>query len=157
LAKKRPVRIGISIGIATELRPNELYGKAVADAYELESYIAGYPRAVVSDEVRQYLLKYATEENGKSDLKSHVTGKMAQEVLHLLAPDFDGRLIVNYLGKSFQNLLGPESSNTAFHHAYDFVNDQLKSHQKSQNTKLAFRYSLLHGYFFDHLENIRRG
>ena len=31
--------------------------------------------------------------------------------------------------------------------AYDYVEQQLSEHQKNQNSKLAFRYSILHGYF----------
>ena len=57
--QKRPVRIGVAIGVSAELRDNELYGKAVADAYEAEAYLAKYPRAVLSNEVVHYLNTYA--------------------------------------------------------------------------------------------------
>jgi hypothetical protein len=150
LAKKRPVRIGVSIGVAAELRENELYGKAVADAYELESYIAQCPRVVVSDEVLKYLLGYANQSCDEQDIGFQISIKMAQASLEMLVKDFDGRLIVNYLGDFFRNHL-MSCDNQVFEYARDFVNQQLKYHQQSQNTKLAFRYSLLHGYFFEYL------
>ena len=54
-------RIGVAMGIAAELRDNELYGKAVADAYEIESYIAQYPRVVVANDVFDYLQSYTNK------------------------------------------------------------------------------------------------
>lgn len=151
LAKERPVRIGVSIGVAAELRDNELYGKAVADAYELESFVAQYPRVVVSDDVFNYLRGYADQNCSEQNLDCQITMKTAQAGLEILGRDFDGRVIINYLGESFKNNIMGNSDNFVFERAYDFVNKQLEIHQKSQNTKLAFRYSLLHGYFFEHL------
>jgi hypothetical protein len=76
---------------------------------------------------------------------------MAQAGLEMMGRDFDGRVIVNYLGDFFRDHLLESIDNMVFEHAYNFVNQQLKSYQESQDTKLAFRYSILHGYFFEHL------
>jgi len=150
LAKKRPIRIGISIGVAAELRKNELYGKAVADAYEMESLIAKYPRAVVSNDVIKYLLSYANQTCKKDDFHCQMTKKMAQDSLEMLTNDFDGNAIVNYLGEYFQKNISAISNTEVFELAYKFIQEELEHHQKTKNTKLAFRYSILHGYFYEH-------
>ena len=54
LAQKRPVRIGISVGLGTEV-DDEIYGKVLADAYIAESKIAQMPRAVVTNDVLGYI------------------------------------------------------------------------------------------------------
>ena len=151
LAKKKPVRIGVSIGVAAELHDNELYGKAIADAYELESYVAQYPRVVVSDEVLHYLLGIAQSECANNDLEGQVTKKMAETSLKLLARDFDGRVIINYLGDFFKNHLMGGTEEELYKRANSFIDEQLKMHQASQDSKLALRYAVLHGYFHEHL------
>ncbi len=157
LVKKMPVRIGVSIGIAAELRDNELYGKAVADAYEMEAFTAQYPRVVVTDEVLEYLMGYANQKCGTQDISCAITTAMAKASLQVLTSDFDGRAIVNYLGDIFRNDLMVGLDKTVFQRAYDFVDQQVHEHQESQNTKLALRYSILHGYFFHHLGEYKKG
>lgn len=149
LAKKRPVRIGVSIGVAAELAENELYGKAVADAYELESYIAQYPRVVVSDEVMSYLLGYANQKCRSDDFHCQITMKMAEASLKMLVGDFDGRIIVNYLGDFFRKELMSNVDDIVYKNAKSFIDEQIKIHRESKNSKLAFRYALLHGYFYE--------
>lgn len=148
LAKKRPVRIGVAMGIAAELRDNELYGKAVADAYEIESYIAQYPRVVVANDILDYLKSYTNKSCKRDDMVGIVSGKLAEDSMKLFGRDFDGRVIVNYLGEFFKKY----TFDRILQLAYEYVNQQLKEHQQNQNTKLAFRYSLLHGYFLQYLE-----
>jgi len=151
LAKQRPIRIGIAIGIAAELRDNELYGKVVADAYELESFVAQYPRVIVSNDVLSYLNELASKQCDEKDIDCIIKSGLAQQSLKLLSPDYDGRWIVDYLGDFFMNHLLAGDHNELFQVAYQYVVDELARQQEKQNTKLAFRYSLLHGYFFDHL------
>jgi hypothetical protein len=55
LAKKRPLRGAIDIAWGVELHKGELFGPAVAKAYELESSVAQYPRIVVSKRAIAYL------------------------------------------------------------------------------------------------------
>jgi hypothetical protein len=151
LAKKKPVRIGVSIGVAAELRENELYGKAIADAYELESYIAQYPRIVLSDDVLDYLLSYANSECKQSDLERQITKEMAQASLKMQSRDFDGRVIINYLGDFFRNHLMGGLDDEIYKLAKSYIDEQLKEHQENQNSKLAFRYAMLQSYFFEHI------
>lgn len=152
LAKKRPIRIGVAIGIGAELRDNELYGKAVVDAYELESFVAQYPRVLVSNDVFVYLNEFANKQCDEKDIDCRIKSGLAQQSLKLLSHDFDGRLIVDYLGSFFRNHLLAGEHNELFQMAYRYVADELAKQQEMQNTKLAFRYSLLHGYFSDHLD-----
>lgn len=154
LAKKRPVRIGLSIGVAVELRDCELYGKAVADAYELESCVAQYPRAVVDNHVLDYLLAFTNTKCDTGDLQCVIAGNIANSAIELLANDFDGRLIIHYLGESFSDYF-EEKDKHVFDAANEYVKQQLKEHQESKNTKLAMRYSLLHGYFSVHMNSIQ--
>lgn len=157
LAKKRPIRIGAAISVAAELRDNELYGKAVVDAYELESEVAQYPRVVLANEVVDYLTAYATQQCG-NDIACKIEAKTAEACLSMLSRDFDGYVIVNYLGQFFQEKImgSPNQDNVdLLQRAYAYIDDQVKQSQASQNSKLALRYSILHGYFYEHL-GVRR-
>jgi hypothetical protein len=151
LAKQQPVRVGISIGIAAELRENELYGKAVADAYEAESFVAQYPRVVVTNDVIGYLKLKEKQVCAPNDVGCKLESGLALSCLKLLAPDYDGRFIVDYLGDFFKEILKGAENVDLHRMAYQYVTDELARQQEQQNTKLAFRYSLLHGYYFDHL------
>jgi hypothetical protein len=55
LVKKMPIRGAIDIGWGVELHENELYGAAIANAYELESKIAQYPSIVIGGRTIEYL------------------------------------------------------------------------------------------------------
>ncbi|HLP99088.1 MAG TPA: hypothetical protein VK149_11625 [Sideroxyarcus sp.] len=148
LAKQQPVRVGVAIGVSAELRNNELYGKAVAEAYEMESFVAQYPRVVVTNELVGYLKSKADQVCEPNDIGGRFKADLAKSTLELLSPDFDGRFIVNYLGDPFKRILDNTKLPSI---AYQYVAEELLRHQEKQNTKLAFRYSLLHGYFFSHM------
>jgi len=49
LSREQPIRGAIDIAWGLELHDGELYGAAVAKAYELESYVAQYPRIIISE------------------------------------------------------------------------------------------------------------
>jgi hypothetical protein len=153
LAKEKPVRIGVAIGIAAELRDNELYGKAVVEAYEAESHMAQYPRVLVTNDVVNYLKKKADQVCDENDPACRMQAKSAKECIQMLAPDFDGRFIVNYLGEFFRKDL--REFDDLCQMAYRYVTEELTRQQEKQNTKLAFRYSLLHGYFAENLGELK--
>ncbi len=155
LAGKKPIRIGISIGIGTEINNNEIYGKVVADAYEAESILAEYPRILIQNEVVDYLTSYANQNCEDNNLICKFESTVAEACLKLLSNDFDGRIILNYLGDYFKNNMMNGIDANIYHEAYHYVHQQLINHQKTQNTKLAFRYSLLHGYFHEHLGKMK--
>ena len=55
LSRKHPIRGSLDISWGVELHPGELYGAAVANAYEIESKVAQYPRIVIGERVVDYL------------------------------------------------------------------------------------------------------
>lgn len=75
LASQRPVRGAIEIAWGIELHRGELYGPAVARAYELESEVAQYPRIIVGKETIQYLK--LQEQNAQKDPFSQYSRSLA--------------------------------------------------------------------------------
>lgn len=149
LATHRPVRGGIDAAWAVELHPGELYGAAVARAYELESEIASYPRIVVGSRVVELLEDHRA--NIEQDLFSQNDREIASLCLSMLLRDTDGSWILHYLGKEFQAAITQGKHRELYLKASDFIVQQLQEHQASGNTKLAFRYAHLLQYFNEHL------
>jgi hypothetical protein len=50
-----PIRAGIDVGLGMEVHEGEFYGPALSRAYTLESRVATYPRAIVGEELVNYL------------------------------------------------------------------------------------------------------
>ncbi len=149
LAGGYAIRGGIEMGWASELRANELYGVAVANAYELESEIAQYPRIVVGEQLVQSLDEVATLLNPDSEAAGEQA--VAKMALSLIKRDVDGVHIVDYLGPGFRSC-GITSSHELVVKALEFVRSQLAFFQRERNTKLAFRYHLLLSYFLANRE-----
>lgn len=145
LASGVPMRGAIDIAWGVEIRPGELYGAAVARAYELESTYAQYPRIIVSPRAIEYLQSCIN--NMGNDFISTMNGEIAKLCLGIIAQDADGFAIVHYLGVNFQQLVSHSVHNEIYPFANQFVNDQLKLHIRSGESKLAFRYHHLAAYF----------
>ncbi|MEJ2379134.1 MAG: hypothetical protein P8Y71_28325, partial [Pseudolabrys sp.] len=92
----------------------------------------------------------ANSECNQNDFECQISKKMAQASLEMLSRDFDGRVIINYLGDFFRNHLMGEVDDEVYKLAKSFIDEQLHEHQEKQNSKLAFRYAMLHGYFYEH-------
>lgn len=92
LLMKCPIRGGISLEIATEIKKGNLYGPAVAEAHNLENNIANYPRIAVSKKVFTALKKQKDP--------------IAKKTFSLLGKDLDGVYIIDYFGKGFRDVLG---------------------------------------------------
>jgi hypothetical protein len=148
LARGRPVRGAIEIAWGVELRPGELYGPAVARAYELESTVAEYPRIVVGPQAIEFLK--AHQANPEQDLISRFNRLMAERCWGLLLEDVDGCLILHYLGKEFQSSVTNQNHAELYELASRYVQEQLERYRLSGNTKLAFRYRHLANYFEAH-------
>lgn len=57
LAEGTPFRGGVELGYAVQMRENDIYGKALIDAYHLESRVAKWPRIAVGEKlVRPYMM-----------------------------------------------------------------------------------------------------
>lgn len=152
LATRHPIRGAIDVAWGIEIRPGELYGAAVARAYELESIYAQYPRIVVSSRVVSFLQAHAN--NQEKDVYSANNRALAELCLGMLVLDVDGIWILHYLGDQFRQAVTYRHHNELYSKARKFVEEQLQLHQKSANSKLAFRYSHLLLYFDAHRPDV---
>jgi hypothetical protein len=148
LATSRPVRGAIEIAWGVELHPGELYGPALARAFELESETAQYPRIVVGPETIRLLEAHVA--NPAQDIYSQNDQELAAICLGMLAQDADGHWLLHYLGDKFRSAVTHGRHIELYDAARKFVFDQLFEHQTQRNTKLAFRYSHLLQYFDAH-------
>lgn len=152
LAKKRPIRGAIDIAWGVELHNGELYGAAVAKAYELESYVAQYPRIVVSDRTIDFL--EAHHKNMDNNIYSKCNRQLAEMCLNMIAEDVDGNFIIHYLGDSFREYISKDLHNDLYNKAIGFINSQFENHRRlkynKESNKLSFRYSHLLSYFTAH-------
>jgi hypothetical protein len=148
LAIKRPLRGAIEIAWGVELRPNELYGAAIARSYELESVVAQYPRVVVGNYTVRYLEAHAT--NPHNDIASRMNREFAEICLQFLAQDVDGVWMLHYLGEKFQQLISGDSHSALYVKALEFIEAEYAAYRLAQDSKLAYRYAWLHDYFLAH-------
>ena len=146
--KKHPLRGSVDISWGVELYPGEIYGAAVANAYELESEIAQYPRIVVGERVVEYLKTHSL--NPESDVYSEFNRNLAEICLSMIAIDFDGNYILDYLGTGFKESITKTKHDQLYKLALQFVNEQLEYWRKKKNTKLSMRYNHLSAYFQSH-------
>lgn len=154
LAGETPARGAIEIAWGVELHENELYGAAVANSYILESEVAQYPRMVVGEQTVKYLEELSDVDNTADDMGKKHSKSMASLCLKMLAVDYDGVYIIDYLGETFQECIGGVSITSELYRlANGFVGGQYETHKKNKNTKLATRYTLLRAYFHQNKKN----
>jgi hypothetical protein len=152
LVRHRPVRGAIGLAWGSEIRPGELYGPAIVRAYELESEVAQYPRIVIDHEVVKFLEAHSS--NPEDGVVTTVNRAYALQCLNLLAQDDDGYWIIHYLGNSFRHAVTHVHHDDLYQKARMFVVQQVQEHQRLQNSKLAFRYTLLLAYFDAHRPSV---
>lgn len=148
LAGRHPVRGAIEVAWGAELRPGELYGAAVARAYELESGVAQYPRIVIGPEAVKLLETHSA--NQEQDPFSKADNALARLCRDMLIQDVDGHWLLHYLGEAFQFAVSQGHHAELYAAARKFVCEQLIEHRANCDTKLALRYSHLLQYFDDH-------
>lgn len=145
LASKRPIRGAIEIAWGLELHPGELYGAAIARAYELESEVASYPRIVIGPEMLRFLDVYCS--NTSTEVFARADRALAQLCRSMLHVDTDGHVFLHYLGEAFRSAVTTRNHPALYAKAHEFALEQLKEHRENKNSKLAFRYSDLLHYF----------
>ncbi len=145
LCRKHPIRGAVDISWGVELHPGELYGAAVANAYELESEIAQYPRIVIGERVVQYLEAFS--QNPNTDIFSEQNRNLAKLCLGMIAIDIDGHHMLDYLGINFKESITRKKHLQFFDLAFKFVSEQLSHWRENKNTKLSMRYNHLIAYF----------
>lgn len=135
------IRGGIELGLAMDIEENEIYGPALARAYNLESRIAHYPRIVIGEELIRYLQQVAGQNTSTGEGRAHAG--IAARSLRLISVDDDGCSFLDWLGKDIR---------TTFQHteivqsAYNFIIQESIKHREDRNSKLGFRYTLLRNY-----------
>ena len=154
LCKKRPLRGSIDITWGVELHPGELYGAVVANAYELESETAQYPRIVIGERAVEYL--DVNTKNTEPDVYNRFNTVLAKLCLDMIGVDFDGNYILDYLGQGFKESITKQMHDELFRRAFKFVNEQLTLWKKKKNTKLSMRYNHLFSYFQGYQERTKR-
>jgi hypothetical protein len=145
LAARTPVRGGLSIGTGGELEDGGFYGPAAVEAYRLESVIAGHPRVVISDTVRQFLSEgWLYSKDPAIDMKMKTVAGLCRS---LVGQDLDGKWIVDFLGQGMRELLGARTPLvSAVKMAYEFVRSESMRLRRDGDTKLAPRYAALQQY-----------
>lgn len=147
---KKPIRVGVDLHWGVELHENEIYGPVVANAYRLEHEIAQFPRVVVGDEVSIYLDKLA--KCNPKDVTEQYIRDLSQFTLEMLTKDTDGYAIIDYLGEGFRKHAAHSMDSRVPLLAYESVKQQAEvfrstAEKTTENTRLAFRYTLLLDYF----------
>lgn len=157
LARRKSLRIGIDIGIATELTTNEVYGPGFFNAYTLESKIAQYPRIVIGGTLINYLMNLSHKnpqfpDQIREDIEHCKV--IADNCLTMVVRDLDGFNMLDYLGKNFVDNFTrhipedqKEDSSKVFEMAFRFVEDEFKRLRNSRDQKLSTRYFMLYNYF----------
>jgi hypothetical protein len=146
-----PVRGAIEVGWGVEVQDGDISGAAVARAYELDSVVAQYPRIVVGPIALNLIQSRAGTTAAGDDIYSQADQGMAKLCVQMLVKDVDGHCAVHYLGEEFQLYVdGGKRDPLVYTKAYAYIIDQLSEHRRTQDTKLAFRYSQLLQYFDAH-------
>ncbi len=128
-----------------DIEEGEIYGPALARAYNLESRIAQYPRIVIGEELIRYLqmiAMIAEHQEPTGEEKAHA--EFAAKSMGLLAVDDDGRTFLDWLGSDIRNAFQQDTGLVL--RAYDFIIQESIKHKGDRNSKLGFRYTLLRNY-----------
>jgi hypothetical protein len=138
-------RGGVDVGIATMLDRGEVYGPALARAYNLESEIAEYPRVVVGNNLFDFLEMVA----GQKPQSTFGTAahEYAMECKRMIVQDTDGRQMLDFLGVEVKNRLGASVPCSLVSKGHEFVKDEYEKFRQSGNEKLAPRYFRLLQYY----------
>jgi hypothetical protein len=146
LAGKAPIRGAVTVGAGMEISPGNFYGPALAEAHQLESEVAGYPRVVLS----QSAVDFARSTRGFSgdpEIEAVSAAYHEQHIRPLLCTDTDGQVIVDFMGQEVYSKVSEEPEIVdAAASAYRFVKSELARFQSASDTMLADRYGRLLEY-----------
>lgn len=152
LAAGHPLRGGVDVGVALQIRDNEVYGAALDRAYRLESAVAGGPRIVVGETCIDYLR--FIRQRGATDALGEMAQRTAQECLSMFRQDEDGQAIIDGLGpvvREIFQIVGAPSGNgglgSTVASAHAVVRKQLSDARAIGDAKLTARYESLGRYF----------
>jgi len=146
LAAKAPVRGSICVGLGVELDDHNFYGPALAEAYHIESELAQWPRVLVSKSAAGFI-NFLKNQEGSDDL-TKIMRSLGHLCASMICQDYDGQLMVDFLGKGIPDIWNGETSEVAstVNLIYAFVRSEADRFRKDENAKLALRYHLLEQY-----------
>lgn len=146
LAAKHPLRGGIDLdgGITIDPGGNEIYGRALNCAYELESIQAKSPRILIGPGVIAFLETIETDSEGTRCMA--YAKKLVDRCRGLITNDEDGKPMLHFLGASAREVVNlPEFRAVGIDGAHKFIKDSAEKFKDDQ--KLGPRYALLLRYF----------
>jgi len=145
LAAKHPLRGGIDVdcGIVIEPGGNEIYGRALNSAYELEQKAEG-PRILIGPG----LLKLLSSIESETENSHIINGAKAlvKRCRSLIALDDDGKEILHFLGPASREIMcNQKYQNIGIEPAVTFVKESVINFMGDE--KLGPRYKQLYSYF----------
>jgi hypothetical protein len=135
LAKKRPFRGAVEVGLGTEIGKEEVYGPVNVRVFELEKD-AGYPRIMVGTGLLNHLDDL--ENRCLDNLEGRHTKRCIQDCRKLIATDRSDTLILDPMGEGLKSVPGAVAAEM-IEGAYKFVVTQEEFFSKSDKK--------LHGYY----------
>jgi hypothetical protein len=141
-------RGGIEIGAGTELSNGDIYGPVLNEAHRLEKDVADYPRIVIGNKLKDFI-QSETQAPDAGEFLNAVFVRVHDLCKKLICLDDDGKMIVDYLGKTASELSQFQGSK-----ACDFVKkgltkleNELNVAKKEGNRKRIKRYEKLQAYY----------
>ncbi len=146
-------RGGMDVGVGSSncLENGELYGPVLYQAYELEAKKAEYPRIVIGDDMRNYVLG-ETKVEGQG-IEIQYTQEMAKICKEMMCVDLDGLTVLDYLGSSIKEFFIDcfDDLQTSIKKGLAFVSSEYERLRGERNTELARRYFMLRYYMRDRI------
>ena len=137
LAKKKPFRGAVEVGLGTEISKEEVYGPVNVRVSELEKE-AGYPRIIVGNGLLNHLDDL--EQRCSDSLEGRHTKHCVQDCRNLITTDHTDTVILDPMGEGVKSVPGAVAPEI-IEHAYKFVVRQEEFFSKSDKK--------LHGYYCD--------
>ena len=144
LAEGIPLRGGIEIGLGISLSDDEVYGRGLVLAHDLECSLAEYPRIVVGPELERFIERVAN--STKEDISVQYVRDLGQKCMNIIAHDTDGLTIVDFLGPEMK-MIEENWRSKIVEPGYRFVTEQQKAAAERGDLKLFARYSRLRHYY----------
>ena len=152
-------RGGMEIGVGTEFpEGNGIYGLALNDAYHLENKVAGYPRIVVGNKLKE-LIQCKERKAVYSKYWNDINDCLDDFCNSLIIKDKDSSFIVDFLGKTFAKLslaISTGQSQDYVGRGLVSIGDQYTkflNDKSEEGKKISSRYELLKNYYFERLDN----
>lgn len=146
LAAKAPIRGAITVGAGMEIESGNFYGPALAEAHQLESEIAQYPRVVLSQAADEFAHR-TSDFSHDEEIELVSAAYQEQHIMTLLTEDTDQQVIVDFMGREVHSTVSHEPEMVkAASGAYRFVRAEARRFATEGDEKHAERYGRLLEY-----------